>query len=192
MLSKFHKFSGWLAASTVLLSTQSVLSTQAMLQMLTLGSTEAQVFNFVGRDVLGQLGGLAVMIGLTKRIDKNPHKFVWFAHAMQQSSMLLLLSTPHLPVQFFLPVSALSNVFMNVSFIGYGSLSAKCIQKFSDGSNMGEMYSKLTIHQTLASTLGLSLGILCTETSTALPNACFVALGIARVFCYQKAVTKVL
>lgn len=189
----FARFSGWLAVSTVASSAQSVLSTEAMLTML-LG-TESHTWNYVGRDVLGQLGGLLVMSGLTKQTDKNPGRFLWMSHALQQASMALLLYTPELSPSLFMPVAAIANICTNVSFIGYGSLNAKCIQKLSSGhSNVGELYSKLTVYQTLASTVGLSMGMMLNESvHTSLHTyPLFFLLGLVRVYCCNQAVKKVL
>ncbi len=185
-------FSGWLSASTLLSSCQSVLVTEAMLHALMADTTGYQVFNYVGRDVLGQLGGLCVMMGLTKQIDKHPQKFVLFSHALQQCSVACLLITPSIPGHWFLPMAAVANVCANGAFIGFGSINAKCIQTLSNGNNnVGELYSKLSVQQTLASTVGMSLGLLFTK-STLPPEVFCAVLGFARIICYQKAVTKVL
>lgn len=190
-MASFARFSGWLTASTVASSCQSVLSTEAMLSVL-LG-TEAQTWNYVGRDVLGQLGGLLVISGLTKQTDKHPTKFLWVSHVFQQASMGLLMCTPSLTPEWFLPVAAVANVCANVSFIGYGSINAKCIQKLSaEKNNVGELYSKLTVHQTLGSTLGLSLGMLLNEHWSCNSGILFLGLGIVRVYCCNKAVRNVL
>ena len=190
-MSKFIPFSGWLAASTLASSCQSVLSTEALLSVLM--GTESQTWNYVGRDVLGQLGGLLVMSGFTKFIDKRPREFLWVSHAFQQTSMGLLMFTPSLPAEWFLPVAAVANVCANVSFIGYGSLNAKCIQKLSlEHNNVGELYSKLTVHQTLASAVGLSVGMMLNEHCPLDPRLLFLTLGIARVYCCNQAVRNVL
>lgn len=187
----FLQFSGWLSASTVASACQSVLSTEAMLSVL-LGSG-SQTWNYVGRDVLGQLGGLLVMSGLTKQTDKNPRQFLWMAHAFQQSSMALLLCTPVLEPTWFMPVAAMANICSNVSFIAYGSMNAKCIQKLSEReNNVGELYSKLTVTQTLASSAGLCLGMIVNEVVGSYNYLMFFVLGGVRVFCCNQAVKKVL
>ena len=176
-------------------SCQSVLSTEAMLTVL-LG-TEAHTWNYVGRDVLGQLGGLLVMSGLTKHTDRQPHQFIKVSHGLQQASMAILMCTPLVDPSWFLPVAAAANVCANISFIGFGSINAKCIQKLSgENNNVGELYAKLSVHQTLASTLGLSMGMLLNEHSCYFPEGApsffFAALGVLRVVSYSKAVKNVL
>ena len=190
-MPRFFKYSSWLAASTLASSCQSVLSTEAMLSVLM--SAESQTWKYVGRDVLGQLGGLLVMSGLTKYTDKNPDRFLWVSHGFQQASMGLVMYTSCLTPEWFLPVAALANVCANVSFIGYGSINAKCIQKLSvDKNNVGELYSKLTMQQTLASTMGLSLGMVLNEHCAMDARLLFIGLGLVRVYCCNKAVRTVL
>lgn len=183
--------------STLASSCQSVLSTEAMLTVLV--DSSAHTWNYVGRDVLGQLGGLMVMAGMTKNTDKNPVKSLWVSHGLQQASMALILCTPSLPADLFLPVAAAANMCANVAFINYGSLNAKCIQKLSaDKNNVGELYSKLTLQQTLASTIGLSVGMVLNEccTSAAIvpldARLLFLVLGCIRVHCCNRAVRSVL
>lgn len=192
-MPSFHRFSGWLAASTLASSCQSVLSTEAMLTVLLY--SESQTWNYVGRDVLGQLGGLFVMSGFTKLTDKKPREFLWLSHVFQQGSMALLLTTPLLSPHWFLPVASIANVCANVSFMGYGGINAKCVQKLAgEKDNVGELYTKLTIHQTLASTVGLSLGMMLNEHHLDVTSsyALFAVLGVVRVFCCNQAVQKVL
>ena len=156
-----------------------------MLRVLLHNTAETQIVNFVGRDVLGQLGSLVVMMGLAKHIDRRPQEFLMFSHLVQQTSMACVLLTPMLPSSWFLPVAAVGNVCANVSFIGFGSIHA--LSK----DNIGELYSKVTMHSTLASTVGLSLGMLLTKSALS-PEVSFAVLGVARVFTYHKAVKKVL
>jgi len=192
-LTLWKPFTRWMAASTLLSSCQSVLVTEAMLHVLMADTAGYQVFNYVGRDVLGQLGSLCVMMGLTKHIDKHPKRFLLFSHTLQQCAVASVLLTPSLPSHWFLPVAAFSNVCLNVSFMGFGSISAKCINHFArEQNNVGELYSKLTVHGTLASSLGLSLGMLLSKSALVSPEAACVALGVARILSYQKAVSKLL
>ena len=195
-MPSFTHFTGWLSASTLASACQSVLSTEAMLSVLLTIDTEAHTWNYVGRDVLGQLGGLLVMSGFTKWTDKKPRQFLWLSHAFQQGSMSLLLLTPALHTNMFLPVASLANMCSNVSFIGYGGLNAKCIQKLSGNqNNMGELYTKVTVHQTLASTVGLSVGMMLNQWTLLHPGTSaylFAALGVIRVYSCNRAVQKVL
>jgi hypothetical protein len=177
-------------ASTVLSSCQSVLSTEAMLTVL--GSSEAQrAMNYIGKDILGQLGGLLVMTGLSKTVDSNPQRVIKLAHVLQQTSMGMLLLSPLCP-SYFLPIAGLANVCSNLSFMSFGGINAKCIQSVSTDHNVGELYTKLAINQTLASTLGLTLGMGLTWGVDLPAEVLFSVLGIGRVVSYQKAVYKIL
>ena len=190
-MSRFSKFSAYLATSIVASSCQSVLSTEAMLSVLM--NTESQTWNYVGRDVLGQLGGLLVMSGLTKHTDKNPQQFLWMSHAFQQVSMGLIMLSPSVAPEWFLPIGAVANVCLNVSFIGYGSINAMCVQRLStEKNNVGELYSKFTMQTTLGSTVGLAAGMLLNEHLAHYSGLLFFGLGAVRIYCCNKAVRAVL
>ena len=198
----FQHLRGWLSASTFLASCQSVMTTEAMLMALNefSGIPGSQTWHFVGKDVLGQLGGLLVMSGLTKQVDTHPRKLLSVSHLLEQTSMNLLLFTPTAPMYCFMPMAAAANMCVNVSFIVYGSVNAKCIQAVSQSpqpasSNVGELYSKLAVSQTLASTLGLTVGMITNMSSLSHHWSgwvAFFALGVGRVVCFQNAIKKIL
>jgi hypothetical protein len=189
--ASFQRFSKWMFVSTVFGSCQHVLSTDAMLTMLAL-MNEERTLNFIGKDIVGQLSSLAVMMGLTKHIDSDPRKFMFQSQFLYQTSMSLMLLAPACST-YFLPIAGLGNMLGNVAFMGFGGINAKCIQALATDNNVGELYSKLTITQTLASSIGMSLGVaLSTAPSVPGSELWFVALGVGNVFCYYKAVTNVI
>lgn len=185
-----YRYGSGLFASTVLSSCQSVLSTEAMLSALTVMQGD-QTWNYVGKDVLGQLGSLFVMMGLSKTVDRNPHRFIALSHGMQQASMALMLLSPMLP-HYFLPLAGVANMCSGISFMGFGAVNAKCIQKLSFvENNVGELYTKLTIQQTLASTVGLTAGMFLAKHGFS-SHELFVVLGVGRVASHYWAVSKLL
>lgn len=184
----FQRFSRWMFVSTCLASCQNVLSTDAMLTLLSV-MNEQRTLNYIGKDVVGQLSSLAVMMGFTKHIDANPRRFMGQSLLLHQTSMTILLVSPTVPA-YFLPLAGFGNMLSNVAFMGFGSINAKCIQALATDNNVGELYAKLTITQTLASSLGLTAGVaLSTLPGT---EVWFTALGLGNMFCYYKAVTNVL
>ena len=184
----FQRFSRWMFVSTFMASCQNVLSTDAMLTLLSVMS-EQRTFNYIGKDVVGQLSSLAVMMGFTKHIDANPRHFMGQSLLLHQTSMTILLVSPTVPA-YFLPLAGFGNMLSNVAFMGFGGINAKCIQALATDNNVGELYSKLTITQTLASSLGLTAGVaLSTLPAT---EVWFTALGLGNMLCYYKAVTNVL
>jgi len=183
----------YLFVSTVCSSCQSVFVTNAMLTSLTdMDSSQTRVLQFVGKDIIGQLGSLLVMSGLSTTVDSKPRRFVRLAHVLQQGSMGFMYLAPLYP-QWFLTIGGVSNMLASVSFMCFGALNAKCIQvAAAEKGNAGELYARLTIQQTLASTLGLGLG-LGLKTVCPLPDEVyFVLFGLGRVWSYNKGLSTVL
>lgn len=184
---RYFKYIGWSFVSTALVSMQTAMSTHSMLYAI--GTEENRTENYIGKDVIGQLGGIAYMSKMGTKADKEPKKFMLYSNIIQQSSILTMSLTPLVDVSYFLVMAGGANALSNISFAGYGAINAKCIQKMSS-DNMGEMYAKITMTNTIASTLGLSAGVvLCAyipehETRSALVPV----LGLLRVYSYEKAI----
>jgi hypothetical protein len=188
---RYIKYMGWSFISTICVSLQTTLSTHSMLSAV--GDDSTRTVNYIGKDILGQLGGLLFMAKVGKQADKSPRDFIFMSNAIQQTSIMLMSLTPMFPPALFLPMAGLSNSLSNLSFTGYGAINAKCIQEISD-QNMGELYTKITMVNTMASTIGMTGGVaLCMyipdhETRTML----IPLIGIARVYSYQKAIEDII
>ena len=183
----------YLFVSTVCSSCQSVFVTNAMLTPLTdMDSSHERVFQFIGKDIVGQVGSLLVMSGLSSTVDSNPRRFVKTAHLLQQTGVGLLYLTPFYP-HWFMSIGGVSNMMISVSFMCFGALNAKCIQKAAaEKNNAGQMYATLTIQQTLASSIGLGLG-LTLKTWCPLPDEVYFALfGVGRIWSYNRGINSIL
>ena len=188
---RYIKYMCWSFISTVCVSLQTTLSTHNMLSAV--GDDSTRTVNYIGKDILGQLGGLLFMAKVGKQADKSPRDFIFMSNAIQQTSIMLMSLTPMVSPALFLPMAGLSNSLSNLSFTGYGAINAKCIQEISN-QNMGELYTKITMVNTMASTIGMTGGVaLCIyipdhETRTML----LPLIGIARVYSYQKAIEDII
>jgi hypothetical protein len=114
---------------------------------------------YVGKDIIGQLGGLGYAWRTGKKADQQPMKYVTKGALIQQGALFLenfsILITNK---TFVLPFLGLSSTMKNVSFISMGAVNANNLQKLSSG-NIGEFYSKVASINTLSSTLGMITGI---------------------------------
>jgi hypothetical protein len=148
-----------------------------------------RTINYIGKDVIGQLGALAYISKMSEKADKKPGDFLIYSNIVQQTSFILMSTTPLMAPGLFLPIAGVSNLMSNVSFTGYGAMNAKCIQVMAD-NNVGEIYSKITTVNTMASSLGLTIGItICMfvpehEYRTAI----IPFIGMARVYTFNKAI----
>lgn len=190
--AKCMKFVKWSFASTVLVSMQTAISTDSMLDVIG-DSAECRTMNYIGKDIIGQAGGLLFMAHFSQKSDKDPKKFLNYSNVIQQLSFMILSSTPLCPTEFFLPIAGSANLLANISFTGYGAINAKCIQQMSSDNDIGigELYSKITTLNTMASTIGLTLGVVITSYVPDPTIRTFVLLpilGIARTYTFNKAI----
>jgi hypothetical protein len=156
-----RKYIRWMAVNSWATSTSSVISTNSMLNSIMNSPSYTSVIatTYVGKDIIGQLGGLGYAWRTGKKADQQPMKYVTKGALIQQGALFLenfsILITNK---TFVLPFLGLSSTMKNVSFISMGAVNANNLQKLSSG-NIGEFYSKVASINTLSSTLGMITGI---------------------------------
>jgi len=189
---KCMKYVKWSFASNVLVSMQTAISTDSMLNVIG-DSAECRTMNYIGKDIIGQAGGLLFMAHFSQKSDREPKKFLNYSNLIQQSSFMILSGTSICPTNLFLPIAGSANLLANISFTGYGAINAKCIQQMSleNDIGIGELYSKITTLNTMASTIGLTLGVVLTSYVNEPSIRTLVLLpiiGIARTYTFNKAI----
>ncbi len=185
----YTQYVGWSFVSTILVSAESAMSTHSLLHAINTESETLRTMNYVGKDIIGQLGGLGYMAKMGEKSDKEPLKFLNYSNIIQQSSYMIICATPFCP-EYFLPLAGFSNILSNISYTGYGAINAKCIQKLATDDNIGEIYAKITVINTLGSSIGLIFGLGIT--------ACFPDhgsrflllpfLAVGRVYTFNRAI----
>jgi flagellar biosynthesis protein FlhB len=191
----YGKFLRWSFLSNIIISTENVISTHSMLSAINCSSTEAVISaNYIGKDIVGQIGALAYMNKMGKEADKDPKKFTKYSNFFQQSAMAVECMTPIIPVYYFLPIAGVANIAKNVSFIGFGAINTKCINKISIDNNIGEIYSKIAIVNTLGSSIGMLFGLYLTAK---IPDHVYrlsllPLLAVFRIYTFNKAMNSVL
>lgn len=119
--------------------------------------------NYIGKDMLGQIGSLLIINKVGKYIDRDPKKFLSVCMMIQQCSVFVECATPLFPLEYFIYIAALSNVGKCISFTGFGGINVKAINKLAvSGDNTGEIYSKLTMINTVTTSIGMGCGLLLT------------------------------
>lgn len=157
--SIYKKYLGWSFVSSIAVSIESVLCTHSMFgSMSGIEASSIQTVNYVGKDVIGQLGCLWYMSRMGKESDKNTRNFMNKMHFAQQFGYLSTCITPFFP-SYYMPIAGASNILFNVSFAGYGAVNAKCIEKLATDGNIGELYANIAMINTLGSSIGLLIGM---------------------------------
>jgi hypothetical protein len=186
---KYIEYVGWSFISNVLVSAESAMSTHSILHAIGTDSETIRTANYIGKDIIGQIGGLAYISKMGKHSDKDPKKFLFYSNILQQFAYASLCFTPILP-EYFLPIAGCSNILINISFIGFGAINAKCIQALATNENIGEIYSKISVVNTIGSSIGLliGLGIITIIPDHTLRLFFIPVLGICRVGAFNRAV----
>jgi hypothetical protein len=188
---KYGKYVGWSCTSNIIASIESVLSTHSMLSVVGNTSNELTLsINYIGKDIVGQLGGLLYMSKMGEKADKESRKFINWSMGFQQCAVLVECATPLIPIQAFIPIAGLANIGKNISFTGLGAVNAKIIQTLAQDNNTGEIYAKISVINTLGSTIGMGLGL---AIASAIPDhttrLCIMPfLACMRVYSYNKAI----
>lgn len=188
---KYLNYVVWSCISNIFVSIENVISTHSMLSVLGKSSTELTLsVNFIGKDFIGQLGALTYMNKLGNKADKDPKKFIKYSMILQQSSTFLESFTPLLPIEAFIPLAGFSNIMMNISFTGFGAINAKIIPKLAEDNNIGEIYAKLSVINTIGSSLGMGLGLCTVALVPDHSMRLFIlpVLASIRIYSYKKAI----
>lgn len=157
----------WMALNSMATSCSSVISTHAMLSSITAplttpSSSLAVTSTYIGRDLIGQLGGLVYSWRTGKKSAQQSLKYVTVGAILQQGSFFLENSAIFLPASLSLPFLGLCSTLKNISFISMGAVNATNLQRISTKTDMdiGDLYAKVASINTLASTAGMALGII--------------------------------
>ena len=189
--NNYSKYVGWSCFSNIIISIESVLSTHSMLSVIGQSSTELNIsVNYIGKDIIGQLGGLYYMNKMGQKADIDSKKFINYSMCFQQCSIFMECMTPLLPIYTFIPVAGIANIGKNIAFTGIGAVNAKIMTKLAEDNNIGEIYAKITVLNTLGSTIGMGIGLII---AAKLPDhtmrLCLMPfLTAIRIYSYNKAI----
>jgi hypothetical protein len=191
----YSRYVGWSCFSNFITSIESVLSTHSMLSVSGHASSELTLsVNYIGKDIIGQIGGLYYMNIMGQKADKDPSKFIKYSMAFQQSAIFIECATPLLPVSIFIPVAGLANIGKNIAFTGIGAVNAKIITKLAEEDNIGEIYAKISVLNTVGSTIGMGVGLII---AVNLPDhtmrLCLMPFfSVIRIYSYNKAIKELI
>ena len=185
----YTKYLAWSFVSNVVVSAESAMASHSMLAAIGSQSETYRTVNYIGKDIIGQLGALGYISKMSTKADKEPYKFLAYSHIVQQLSFAGMFVTPLVPT-FFLPIAGCASIFSNVSFAGFGAVNAMCIQRLATDNNIGEIYAKISIINMIGSSIGLAVGVAIT---IAIPDhavrLCLTpCLAAARVYSLNRAV----
>jgi len=192
----YFDYTKWSFAAAAASSAAMVLSTQAMLYAVGLGAgaiPTAAALNWVLKDGLGQLGGVLFASVVNNRFDSDPKRWRVIAAVSLDGAVVLQSITPLFPA-LFLPLAALANTGMNVSWLAASASRAGIHLSFAQASNLADITAKSGSQTTLASTLGMAVGVGISPFIGSSPEAiipCLACISLVHLGCVLRSLRAV-
>eukprot|EP00904_Undaria_pinnatifida_P004108 jgi/Undpi1/13699/HiC_scaffold_9.g03353.m1 len=157
----YGEYAAWQFVGMAASAAAGVMSTQSLLYAMGLGAGSiplAATLNWVIKDGLGQLGGVAFSSLVNTRFDSNPKLWRIVAAISLDASMVLELLAPLAPA-YFLAVASVANIGKNVSFLAASASRVAIHNVLSAKGNLADVTAKSGAQTILACTLGTGVGI---------------------------------
>ncbi|CBN75993.1 conserved unknown protein [Ectocarpus siliculosus] len=157
----YMAYAGWQFTGMAASAAAGVMSTQALLYAMGLGAGAlplAATLNWVIKDGLGQLGGVAFSSLVSTRFDANPKLWRVVAAVSLDASMVLELLSPLAPA-YFLPIASVANIGKNVSFLAASASRAAIHNVLSLKGNLADVTAKSGAQTILACMAGTGAGV---------------------------------
>lgn len=157
----FKRYAYYMAINNFSTSALNILSTNSMLNSIIAKPSFSEVvtFTYIGKDIIGQLGGLIYAMKTGKKADQDSKKYLYKGVVFQQASFYLENLSPFITNNnLTLPFLGITSTLKNLCFISLGAVNARNLQRLSS-KNIGESYSRLACINTLSSTGGMLFGL---------------------------------
>lgn len=163
-LTREQKYILLSGAVTGLQCFSSTISSSVILAKLAILNSAANVtntlYNFIGRDVIGQTGGALYSFKHGHEIRNNPTETGKMSYLAISSAQLTEMSVGYSPLAgklFSMPI-ILANVLKNIGWMGSGAVNSHYMATIS-GNNISEFYTQISVSNSLGSTLGSAIGL---------------------------------
>ncbi|XP_072996167.1 protein root UVB sensitive 3 [Typha latifolia] len=173
---------------------RAMLSTQALLSAIGVGEKSATVigatFQWFLRDFTGMLGGILFTFYQGSNLDSNAKMWRLVADFMNDLGMLMDLLSPLFPSALIL-IMCLGSLSRSFTGVASGATRAALTQHFSLQSNAADISAKEGSQETVATMMGMILGMLLTHITRGHPLAVwfsFLSLTIFHMYANYKAV----
>ncbi|GMP93798.1 hypothetical protein CsSME_00043495 [Camellia sinensis var. sinensis] len=173
---------------------RTMLSTQALLSAIGVGEKSATVigatFQWFMRDLTGMLGGILFTFYQGSNLDSNAKMWRLIADLMNDLGMLMDLVSPLFPSAFVFIV-CLGSLSRSFTGVASGATRAALTQHFALHNNAADISAKEGSQETLATMIGMALGMLLARVTIGHPLAIwlsFLSLTMFHMYANYKAV----
>ncbi|XP_024008322.1 protein root UVB sensitive 3 isoform X2 [Eutrema salsugineum] len=171
-----------------------MLSTQALLSAIGVGEKSATVigatFQWFLRDFSGMLGGILFTFYQGSNLDSNAKMWRLVADLMNDIGMLMDLLSPLFPSAFIIVV-CLGSLSRSFTGVASGATRAALTQHFALQDNAADISAKEGSQETMATMMGMSLGMLLARFTSGNPLAIwfsFLSLTVFHMYANYRAV----
>ncbi|OMO72011.1 hypothetical protein COLO4_27886 [Corchorus olitorius] len=173
---------------------RTMLSTQALLSAIGVGEKSATIigatFQWFLRDLTGMLGGILFTFYQGSNLDSNAKMWRLVADLMNDLGMLMDLLSPLYPSAFIFIV-CLGSLSRSFTGVASGATRAALTQHFALQNNAADISAKEGSQETMATMIGMALGMLLARITTENPLAIwisFLSLTMFHMYANYKAV----
>lgn len=173
---------------------RTMLSTQALLSAIGVGEKSATIigatFQWFLRDLTGMLGGILFTFYQGSNLDSNAKMWRLVADLMNDLGMLMDLLSPLFPSAFIFIV-CLGSLSRSFTGVASGATRAALTQHFALQNNAADISAKEGSQETMATMIGMALGMLLARITTENPLAIwfsFLSLTMFHMYANYKAV----
>ncbi|CAN1823659.1 Protein root UVB sensitive 3 [Linum perenne] len=169
-------------------------SLQALLSAIGVGEKSATVigatFQWFLRDLTGMVGGILFTFYQGSSLDSNAKMWRLVADLMNDLGMLMDLVSPLFPSAFIFVV-CLGSISRSFTGVASGATRAALTQHFALQNNAADISAKEGSQETMATMVGMALGMLVARVTTGYPFAiwlCFLSLTVFHMYANYRAV----
>lgn len=115
-------------------------------------------FNYLVKDIVSNIGSLAVINKMSNLSDTKPMKTVYMSQGAYQCSLIAECVAGYMAPFMIIPVLGLAGVGKTMSWTTIGAINAKYVSK-TNPNHVGENYAKLSICNTIGNSIGTGIGL---------------------------------
>jgi len=192
----YFRYAMFQSVGAIFGSATGVLSTQSLLYAMGLGAGAlplAATLNWVIKDGVGMMGGIAFASFVNNRFDADPRFWRFTSALMNDLSCYIEMLSPLAP-QYFLPMACTANIGKNISFLAASASRAGIHSQLALRQNLADLTGKAGSQTMLASIAGTALGV---SVSTfvgenwSMAFACLGAMSTVHLTCQYLSLQKV-
>ena len=180
--NQYDKYILWNGITTGIQCMNTTLASGAILAKLNaVGNVSLMLYNYLGRDACGQAGGAAYAYYRGCAIKDNPQIHGASANSLIIGSTFMESIVSYLPIGgklMFAPL-VVANVGKNIGWIGTGAVNVHYMSNISK-DNIAEMYTRMSVVNSFASTIGTMGGLALTRFTITSP---ILGVGLCTALC---------